>query len=43
MTSALTAAFGQLLLRLRLRPWEIVARGIGFGATTAVLWEFAEY
>ena len=39
----LTAAFGQLLLRLRLERWLLAGLAIGFGATTAVLWEFAEY
>jgi hypothetical protein len=39
----LTAAFGQLLLRLPVGPWAAAALSIGFGAFTAVLWEFAEY
>jgi hypothetical protein len=39
----LTAAFGQLLLRLRPERWVLAALAVGFGATTAVLWEFAEY
>jgi hypothetical protein len=39
----LTAAFGQLLVRLRMPPVEAAALAIGFGAVTAVLWEFAEY
>ena len=39
----LTAAFGQLLLRLPVGPWNAAALAVGFGATTAVLWEFAEY
>lgn len=39
----LTAAFGQLLLRLPVGPWNTFALALGFGALTAVLWEFAEY
>jgi hypothetical protein len=39
----LTAAFGQLLLRLRLERWVVAGLAVGFGAVTAVLWEFAEY
>jgi len=39
----LVAAFGQLLLRLRVGRVELAALAIGFGAVTAVLWEFAEY
>jgi hypothetical protein len=39
----LTAAFGQLLLRLPVGPWAAMGLAIGFGAVTAVLWEFAEY
>lgn len=39
----LTAAFGQLLLRLRVGAWETFGLAIGFGATTAILWEVAEY
>ena len=37
------AASGQLLLRLPLGRINVAALAIGFGATTAVLWEFAEY
>ena len=37
------AAFGQLLLRLGGRPLGDVRLAVGFGAVTAVLWEFAEY
>jgi hypothetical protein len=39
----LVAAFGQLLIRLPLT--RLVAAGLatGFGAVTAILWEFAEY
>jgi hypothetical protein len=39
----LTAAFGQLLLRLRLERWVVAALAVGFGAVTALLWEFGEY
>jgi hypothetical protein len=39
----LTLAFGELLLRLPLGRWNTFALAVGFGATTAVLWEFAEY
>jgi hypothetical protein len=39
----LTAAFGQLLVRLPVGRLIAVGLMIGFGATTAVLWEFAEY
>ena len=39
----LTAAFGQLLLRLPVGRLNTFALAVGFGALTAVLWEFAEY
>jgi hypothetical protein len=39
----LVSAFGQLLLRLRLDRWVVAGLAIGFGAVTAILWEFAEY
>jgi hypothetical protein len=39
----LTAAFGQLLVRLPVGPWVAAGLCLGFGAVTAVLWEFAEY
>ena len=39
----LVAAFGQLLVRLPVGRVEAVGLMIGFGAVTAVLWEFAEY
>ena len=39
----LTAAFGQALVRLPLDRLVTAALAIGFGALTAVLWEFAEY
>lgn len=41
--AVLTAAFGQLLLRLRLERLTIGALCVGFGAVIAILWEFAEY
>jgi hypothetical protein len=39
----LVAAFGQLLIRLPLGRLEAAALAIGFGAVTALLWEFSEY
>ena len=39
----LVLAFGFLLLRLPLGRLNVVALMIGFGAVTALLWEFAEY
>ena len=39
----LTLAFGELLLRCRSGRWNTFALAVGFGAVTAVLWEFAEY
>ena len=39
----LTAAFGQFLLRLPIGRLNTFALAVGFGAVTAVLWEFAEY
>jgi hypothetical protein len=39
----LVAGFGRLLVRLRLGRIETAALAIGFGAVTAVLWEFGEY
>jgi hypothetical protein len=41
--SILTAAFGRLLIRLPLQRLAIGALCVGFGALTAILWEFAEY
>ena len=41
--SILTAGFGQLLLRLPLGRLTTGALALGFGAVTAILWEFAEY
>jgi hypothetical protein len=39
----LVSAFGQLLIRLRLERWAAAGLAVGFGAVTAVLWEFGEY
>jgi hypothetical protein len=39
----LVAAFGQLLIRLPLERLEAAGLAIGFGAVTALLWEFVEY
>jgi hypothetical protein len=39
----LTAAFGQLLIRLPVGAMAATGLAVGFGAVTAVLWEFAEY
>jgi hypothetical protein len=39
----LSLAVGQLVLRLRLPPVELVAIVIGVGAVAAILWELAEY
>jgi hypothetical protein len=39
----LVAAFGQFLLRLSLNRLTTGALAVGFGALTAILWEFAEY
>jgi hypothetical protein len=39
----LVAAFGQLLIRLPIGRLEAAALAIGFGAVTALLWEFSEY
>jgi hypothetical protein len=39
----LTAAFGQLLLRLRLERAAAWGLAVGFGGVTAILWELAEY
>ena len=39
----LTGAFGQFLLRLPLGALNTFALALGFGAVTAVLWEFGEY
>jgi hypothetical protein len=39
----LVAAFGQLLLRLPVGQVAAAGLAIGFGALTAVLWEFTEY
>jgi hypothetical protein len=39
----LTAAFAQLLVRLRVPPAPLFGLAVGFGAVTAILWELAEY
>jgi hypothetical protein len=39
----LVAAFGQLLMRLPVGRLEALGLAIGFGAVTAILWEFSEY
>jgi hypothetical protein len=39
----LTAAFGQLLLRLHLGKWEMAGLALGFGAVSGIVWEIAEY
>jgi hypothetical protein len=39
----LTAAFGQLLVRLPVGAIAAAGLALGFGAVTAILWEFAEY
>jgi hypothetical protein len=39
----LVAGFGQVLVRLRLSPALLCGLCVGFGAVTAILWEFLEY
>lgn len=39
----LTAGFGQLLLRLQAGALTAAGLAVGFGATTAILWELGEY
>ena len=39
----LTAGFGQLLVRLPLERAVVAGLAVGFGAVTAILWEFMEY
>ena len=39
----LSGAFALVLVRARVARWTAVALVIGFGATSAVLWELAEY
>ena len=39
----LVSAFGLLLVALRVGRWEAFGLAVGFGAVTAMLWEFAEY
>jgi hypothetical protein len=39
----LTAGAGVLLLRTRLGAWTVFGLAVGFGATTAIVWELVEY
>jgi hypothetical protein len=39
----LAAGFGALLLRTHLGPWPLFGLVVGFGATTAIVWELLEY
>jgi hypothetical protein len=39
----LSAGFGIATRPLRLPPWNLAALCVGFGATTAILWELLEY
>ncbi len=39
----LTSAFGHLLLRLPIGRLTLTGLAVGFGATTAILWELAEW
>jgi hypothetical protein len=39
----LVSAFGQFLVRLSLQRAVVFGLAVGFGAVTAVLWEFGEY
>jgi hypothetical protein len=39
----LVAAFGQFLVRLPLQRAVVFGLAVGFGAVTAILWEFGEY
>lgn len=39
----LSGAFGLVVRRLALGPWAVFGLVTGFGATTAILWELAEY
>lgn len=39
----LGGAFGLVLRRLALNRWTVLGFVVGFGATTAILWELAEY
>jgi hypothetical protein len=39
----LVAACGQLLLRLPVGRWATAGLAVGFGAVTAIVWEFVEY
>jgi hypothetical protein len=39
----LVAGFGQLLVRLPLTRWTAFGLAVGFGAVTAIIWEYLEY
>jgi hypothetical protein len=39
----LVAGFGLMLRRKQLQPWTVFGLAVGFGATTAILWELLEY
>lgn len=39
----LVLAFGALILRLDLAPWNTIALSVGFGAVTHILWEIVEF
>ena len=41
--SLLSGAIGALAWRNHVRAWRTLAYAVGFGATTAILWEIAEY
>jgi hypothetical protein len=41
--AVLVAGAGLLLVRLRVRGWQLFGLAVGFGATTAILWELGEY
>jgi hypothetical protein len=39
----LVAGFGRLLVRLPLTRWSAFGLAVGFGAVTAIIWEYLEY
>ena len=39
----LSGAVAALAWRIRIGSWQALAYVVGFGAVTAILWEFAEY
>jgi hypothetical protein len=39
----LTGAFAIVVRRARLSPWTVFGLSVGFGATTAIVWELLEY